>query len=186
MGEGMYRTMYPTGCTAPKFYRLPKIHKTGTPSGKLYPAGAKSPMGWLKSLLRYLKLLVGKLPHHIQSTWDFVSGVKEVTLLLWKCLNSYDVSVLFTSVPIDPSLNIIKDILEYDDTLWDGSVLSEHNIIKVLGFCLHYTYFCKNKFYEQVEGVAMGSLVSPIVANLYMEHFEREALNSASTTQVLV
>ena len=26
----------------------------------------------------------------------------------------------------------------------------------------------------------MGSPVSPIVANLYMEHFEREALNSAS------
>ena len=24
MGEGMYRTMYPTGCIAPKFYRLPK------------------------------------------------------------------------------------------------------------------------------------------------------------------
>ena len=31
MDEGMYRTMYPTGCTAPKFYGLPKIHKMGTP-----------------------------------------------------------------------------------------------------------------------------------------------------------
>ena len=28
MGEGMYRTMYPTSCTAPKFYGLPKSHKT--------------------------------------------------------------------------------------------------------------------------------------------------------------
>ena len=35
-------------------------------------------------------------------------------------------------------------------------------------------------FYEQVEGTAMGSLVSSIVANLYMEHFEGEALRSAS------
>ena len=32
----------------------------------------------------------------------------------------------------------------------------------------------------------MGSLVSPIVANLYMEHFERETLQSASNPQVLV
>ena len=31
MDEGMYRTMYPTGCTAPKFYGLTKIHKTCTP-----------------------------------------------------------------------------------------------------------------------------------------------------------
>ena len=29
MEEGMYRSMYPTGCTAPKFYGLPKIHKQG-------------------------------------------------------------------------------------------------------------------------------------------------------------
>ena len=28
----------------------------------------------------------------------------------------------------------------------------------------------------------MGSLVSPIIANLYMEHFEREALWTASNT----
>ena len=31
MEEGMYRTMYPTSCTASKFYGLPKIHKTGIP-----------------------------------------------------------------------------------------------------------------------------------------------------------
>ena len=41
---------------------------------------------------------------------------------------------------------------------------------------LHNTYFSfQNKFYEQVEGAAMGSLVSPIVDNLYMESFKREA-----------
>ena len=34
MEEGMYRTMYPTSCTAPMFYGFPKIHKTGTPSGQ--------------------------------------------------------------------------------------------------------------------------------------------------------
>ena len=34
LDEGMYRTMYPTGCVLPKFYRLPKIQKTGTPSGQ--------------------------------------------------------------------------------------------------------------------------------------------------------
>ena len=30
MGDGMYRNMYPTGCTAPKLYGLPKIYKIGT------------------------------------------------------------------------------------------------------------------------------------------------------------
>ena len=94
-----------------------------------------------KVLAKVLKPLVGKSPYHIQSTRDFVIRVREVTLLPGECLNSYDVSALFTSVPIDPALNIIKDLLEQDDTLWDRSVLSVQNISELLGFCLHNTYF---------------------------------------------
>ena len=37
----------------------------------------------------------------------------------------------------------------------------------------------QGQFYEQVEGAAMGSPVSPIVANLYMEHLEQKALSTA-------
>ena len=33
LGEGEYRSMYPTSCTAPKFCGLPQIHKTGTHLG---------------------------------------------------------------------------------------------------------------------------------------------------------
>ena len=69
-----------------------------------------------------------KSPHHILSTRDFVSKVREVTLLPGKCLSSYDVTGLFTSVPIDPGLNIIKDLLEKDDTLSDRTIIStEHH-----------------------------------------------------------
>ena len=114
-----------------------------------------------------LKPLVGKLPHHIQSTSDFVSKVRGVTLLPGECLSSYNVTTLFTSLPTDSALNIIKDLLGQDDTLCNRTVLSVQNIIELLGSYLHNTYFSfQNKFYEQVEGVAMGSLVSPIVANL--------------------
>ena len=98
-----------------------------------------------------------------------------------ECLSSYDVTSLFTSVPIDPALNIIRDLLEKDEKLNDRTVLLVQNIMELLGFHLHNTYFSfQNEFYEQVEGVAMGSPVSPIVANLYMEHFEGKALRSAA------
>ena len=83
--------------------------------------------------------------------------------------------------PIDPALNIIKDLLEQDDTLQDRTVLSVQNIIELSGFCLHNTDFSfQNKFYEQVEGAAMGSPISSIVVNLYMKYFNREALCCAS------
>ena len=48
--------------------------------------------------------------------------------------------------------------------------------------CLKSTYFTfEGNFYEQKEGVAMGSPVSAVVANLYMEFFEELVLEMAPT-----
>ena len=55
----------------------------------------------------------------------------------------------------------------------------EH-IISLLEFCLKTTYFqFQGRFFEQLQGAAMGSPISPIVANLFMEDFEIKAINSA-------
>ena len=70
--------------------------------------------GVAKELGKILKPLVGKSPHHINSTQDFVKQAKHITLAPGECLSSYDVSALFTSVPVDPALNIIKDLLVKD------------------------------------------------------------------------
>ena len=132
---------------SPRFYGLPKIHKTGTSLRLIVSSQGSVTYGVSKVLTKVLKPLVGKSPHHIQSTRDFVNRVKEVTLLQGECLCSYDVSALYTTVPIDPALNITRDLLEKDETLWDRSVLSAQNIIELLGFCLCNTYFSfQNKF----------------------------------------
>ena len=58
--------------------------------------------------------------------------------------------------------------------------LSPERIAELLQLCLKSTYFSYNgEFYEQREGAAMGSPVSAVVANLYMEFFEELALESA-------
>ena len=104
-----------------------------------------------------------------------------------ECLSSYDVSALFTSVPVDPSLNIIRDLLEKDHTLKDRTVMGVNDIILLLEFCLKNTYFSfQDQFFEQVKGAAMGSPVSPIVANIYMEYLEQKTLVLPFTPQVLV
>ena len=91
-----------------------------------------------------------------------------------------DVCSLFTNVPIGEALSVIHDMLLEDESLEDRTVLSADVIADLLNVCLRSTHFCyKDKFYEQVEGAAMGSPVSAIVANLYMEYFEELALKSA-------
>ena len=136
--------------------------------------------GVAKGLTKILKLLVGKSPRHINSTHDFVEQVKQLTLEPGECLSSYDVSALFTSVPVDPALGVIKDLQENDATLKDRTVLPVKDMILLLEFCLKNMYFSSHdQSYEQGEGVAMESPVSPIVASPYMEYFEQKALSTA-------
>ena len=133
-----------------------------------------------KELAKIIKPLVGKSPHHINITQDFVEQVRHITLVPGECLSPYDVSAPFTSVPIDPALKIIKDLMLKDPTLKDRTVIGVEDIILLLEFCLKNTYFSfQGQFFEQVEGVAMGSQGSPIVVNLYMEYLEQKAPSTA-------
>ena len=142
--------------------------------------------GVAKELAKIFKPLVGKSPHHITSTQDLVVQAKQIILEPGECLSSYDVSALFTSVPIDPALTIIKGLLEKDNTLKERTVMEVSDIILLLEFCLKNTYFSsQGQFYEQVEGAAMGSPVSLIVANLYLKYLEQKALSTAPCPQVL-
>ena len=69
--------------------------------------------------------------------------------------------------------------LEGDPTLPDRSLLSPASITVLLEFVLRSTYFLyEGAFYEQTDGAAMGSPVSAVISNLYMEAFEEEALLS--------
>ena len=57
--------------------------------------------------------------------------------------------------------------------------MSIPQITSLLEFCLTNTYFLfQGKYYEQVQGAAMGSPISPLIANIFMEEFEVKALSS--------
>ena len=156
------------------------IHKPDTPLRPIVPSCGSVTYGVTKELAKILKPLAGKSPHHINSTQDSGEHVKHITLEPGECLSSYDVSALFTSVPMDPALNIIKNLLEKDNVLKERTVWAVNDIILLLEFCLRNTYFSfQDQFYEQVEGASMGSPVSPIVANLHMEYLEQKALSTA-------
>ena len=177
-----YKSMYPTGCVAPKFYGLPKIHKSDTLLKPIVSSCGSVTYGVAKELAKILKPLVGKFPHHINNTQDFVEQVKHITLVPGECLSSYDVSALFTSVPVDPALNIIRYLLEKDHTHKERTVLAVKDIIQLLEFCLKkHVLLLPWPVLWTGWGCGHGFPVSPIVANLYMEYLEQKALGIAPT-----
>ena len=178
--EELYRRLYLTGAGSLQFYELPKIHKIGLALRPIVSSIGTVTYQTSKEVARILKPLVGISPHHVKNTQDFIDQTKGILLGQDQCMMSYDVKALFTSVPTTKAITIIKQLLEQDQELWQRTSLSIENILSLLKFCFNSTYFSfQGKFYDQLEGAAMVSPLSPIVANLYMESFEVEAIRSA-------
>ena len=180
MNEDTYKMMNPTGAGIPKFYGLPKIHKAGVPLRPIVSSRGSVAYGTAKELARILKSLAGSSPYSVQNIKDFVEQVKSINIQSDEWIISYDVKALFTSVSIEPAIKIIQQHLEKDQELQQRTLMTVKHIICLLEFCLKNTYIIfQGRFYEQVEGAVMGSPISSIIANLYMEAFETQAINTA-------
>ena len=117
---------------------------------------------------------MGRTEHHVKNSKNFARDVREIRIEPDKELQSYDVSALFTSVPVDMALEGIRERLEEDQILSDRTPIAPDDIIRLLSLCLKCAYFLfQGKYYLQIHGAAMGSPVSPIVCNLYMEYFKQ-------------
>ena len=135
--------------------------------------------GVAKELLHIIKPLVGQSPHHLKNTQHFIQQLQGKRLEPGETITSHDVKALFTSVPVQPSIQIVKQRLQQDNTLPQRTSMSIPQITSLLEFCLTCTYFLfQGKYYELVQGAAMGSPISPLIANIFMEGFEVKALTS--------
>lgn len=100
---------------------------------------------------------------------------KDIHLKSTDIIVSFYVVLLFTMVPLKPTVEILADKF---NKKW----------LDLFQLYLTTTYFqWNNGFYEQVEGIAMGSTLSPVMANLFMGKIRiRRSLFSTQTTQCMV
>nr|XP_058973207.1 uncharacterized protein LOC131799517 [Pocillopora verrucosa] len=117
----------------------------------------------------------------VTNSVHFVSTVSNETILDNEIMVSFDVESLFTNFPIDDTVQAGLQKLENDPGLADRTTLTPAQIADLLTFVLRFTYFQYNgSIYEQKDGAAMGSPVSAVIANLYMENFEEQAITTSS------
>ena len=92
---------------------------------------------------------------------------------------SFDVRSLFTSMPVKDALLAVKRRLDDVEKLQERCGFASGTVLRLLELCLSTTNFkFREKFFELKDGLAMGSPVSPPVANLFMADLETNELAS--------
>ena len=136
-----------------------------------------------------LQKYTGITPSFVKDSKGFSQYLRSVNIKQDEELVSFDVSALFTSIPVPTALDVINRLftehIEVPETRGKYSCsfeantvgLNKNEVMGLLKLVLENCVFSfQGKFYKQLHGAAMGSPCSPVVANIYMDYFEELAL----------
>ena len=123
---------------------------------------------------KYLAKLLAPLTkskYTINSTADFIAFTKKLKIEKDHEMVSFDVSNLFTNVPLDFTIDLILKKVYRKKMV--KTKLKKAELKELLEMCtkeLHFTF--NDKIYQQTDGVCMGSPLGPVLANAFMVHLE--------------
>jgi hypothetical protein len=121
-----------------------------------------------KHLTGFLNQLTSNTAHHVKNSVHFTQILDNLQVQPGDLMVSFDVVSLFTKVLVEDSLSLLSQ--QFTD-----------DILALFKLVLTSTYFCVNgQYFKQTGGVAMGSPLSPVIANFFMKEFEERALNQAT------
>ena len=148
------------------FYGMPKIHKEGVPLRPIVATCGSPTAIMAKWLANTLSSFLGKFSSsHLYHTQDFITRIKNLGYTPRR-LVSFDVTALFTSIPLDDVLNFLE-VKHSEGEL--PLPIPVKLFIRLIRLCVKSSIFLfDDKVYQQAYGVSMGSPLSPILANLYI------------------
>ena len=111
----------------------------------------------------------------ITDTFEFADEIRKLQINNGDILVSYDVSSLFTNVPLEETIQILADKAFTNN--WFSEThqlnLSRMDLVDLLRASTKDQLFQFNgQLYEQIDGVAMGSPLGPLLANVFMGSIE--------------
>ena len=126
----------------------------------------------------------------VKDSKDLMDKLQSIELQDNEELVLFDISALFTNIPLNQALDVVNQLIiqHQTDMEFKSKVgkpwyevtdhLDRKDVMALLKVVLNNGVFSfQGKFYKQLHSTAMGSPCSPVVANIYMEYFERRALS---------
>ena len=152
-----------------RIYGLPKIHKSNIPLRPIV-----SCIGTVnENLSKYLCTILKDLTRNDYTVYDsfsFCSDVQNLQINDGFVMASFDVTSLFTNVPVDYTINIILDYIYVDKRI--DCKIKRDDFRKLLKKAITSQFVFNDVIYEQIDGCPMGNALSTYFANIFMCHLE--------------
>ncbi|XP_055527183.1 uncharacterized protein LOC129719802 [Wyeomyia smithii] len=167
-------TSYNAVC--PRIYGQPKAHKPNIPLRPVVPNTTAPTYDLCEYIADILQRSLTS-QYNARDSKSFCEYINNLSIPADHILVSFDVASLFT--------NVTKDVVTHDIIMmWSN--IKEHTginldfFLEIIEFCLGASFFYfRGKFYRQINGLAMGSPLSPILAGIVMENLVTKAITQA-------
>ncbi len=173
--EPEYKRLCPSGSRPGRLYGVGKIHKPGCPLRPILSAIGTPTY----ALAKFLVPLLSPVTANQYTIKDSLSFAKEICGIdRTDCfMASFDVKSLFTNIPLTETVDICVDNLFSGNSPPDD--IPKQDFRALLQSAVSETLFIfDGEYYEQIDGVAMGSPLGPSLANAFLCHFETVWLDS--------
>ena len=153
-------------------YGLPKIHKTNCPKRPICSAIGTSTYQLSNFVAKIIKPAACNVHDtDLNDTFQFIQQING-TDISEMFMVSFDVQSLFTNIPLDETIDICMDRLYRSDHAVQPDI-PEKVLKHLLKLCVKDNVFVfQGCVYYQVDGVAMGNALGPILANIFMANLE--------------
>ena len=171
----LYNSLVNLEPQTPYFFGLPKLHKPGVPLRPIIGATGSC----TQKIARFLQKIFQSLKSNkssVKNSFDFKNKIQNLKIREEEILVSFDVESLYTNVPVEFTINLINDALLRDNSWKILTDLPLNIIVDLCRLCTSANIFVyNNQFFKQIHGLPMGSPLSGVLADIYMEHFEEMA-----------
>ena len=181
-----YDNIYPCDSQSARIYGTPKINKLKSPSLPVSRRIVSSIGTFNYNLAKFLtNMLDSVIPteYCAKDSFSFCKELQEVSSSN-KFIISCDVCSLFTSISLKETIDIAVNLIfdKYPDLK-----ITRQELKKSFEFATSGTHFLfDGSYYDQIDGVAMGSPLGPVLANLFMGFHEKRWLDQFQFCDVLL
>ena len=186
INKATYKNIKPAGSRAGVLCRLGKVHKeinNGLPPFRPILSAIGAPTYKLAKFLGPFLTPLTQNEYTVTDSFHFAEEICKQDPNLY--MASLDVDSLFTNIPLDETIHICIDSWYKDDV--NTPKIPKNIFPNLLTVATKESFFMfNNKFYKQIDGVAMGSPLGPALANILMCNFENKWLKDCPHSLKLV